>query len=177
MHININNLLPKIDELLYIVKLSEVAVIGISESKLDDSVLSSVIQIENYDLICSDGNKLGGGIAFFIRNDLSYNTKSFLPSETDSIFIDIPHSKPLAVGTVYRPPSQGSFTKTITEHFSKINTNDTEMYILGEFNINLFSKQKYIFHQTNTQSMSHEVKKYFQFYSLNGLEQLIKSPT
>ena len=81
------------------------------------------------------------------------------------------------MGTIYRPPSQGSFTETITEHFSKINTNDTEIYILGDFNINLFSKQKYIFHQTNTQSMSPEVKNYFQFCSLYGLEQLIKSPT
>ena len=85
------------------------------------------------------------------------------------------------MGTTYRPPSQGSFTETITEHFSKINTNDTYtqkyLYILGDFNINLFSKQKYIFHQTNTQSMSPEVKNYFQFCSLYGLEQLIKSPT
>ena len=81
------------------------------------------------------------------------------------------------MGTIYRPPSQGSFTETITEHSSKINTNDTEIYILGDFNINLFLKQKYIFHQTNTQSMSYEVKNYFQFCSLYGLEQLIKSPT
>ena len=77
----------------------------------------------------------------------------------------------------YCPPSQGCFTETITEHFSKINTNDTEMYLLGDFNINLFSKQKYIFHQVNTQSMSTEVKNYFQFCPLYGLEQLIKSAT
>ena len=81
MHININSLLPKIDELQYIAKLSEAAVIGISESKLDDSVLSSEIQMENYDLICSDRNRHGGGVACFIRNDLSYNKKSFLHSE------------------------------------------------------------------------------------------------
>ena len=81
------------------------------------------------------------------------------------------------MGTICRPPSQGSFTETITEHFSKSNTNDAEIYLLGDFNINLFSKQKYIFHQTNTQSMSPEVKNYFQFCSLYGLEQLIKSPT
>ena len=81
------------------------------------------------------------------------------------------------MGTICRPPSQGSFTETITEHFSKSNTNDAEIYVLGDFNINLFSKQKYIFHQTNTQSMSPEVKNYFQFCSLYGLEQLIKSPT
>ena len=80
------------------------------------------------------------------------------------------------MGTAYRPPSQGSFTETITKHFSKANNNDAEIYILGDFNIKLFSKQRYIFHQTDTQSMSHEVKNYFYFCSLYGLEQLIKSP-
>ena len=54
------------------------------------------------------------------------------------------------MGTIYRPPSQVSFTETITDNFSKINTDDTEIHILGDFIINLFSKQKYIFHQTNT---------------------------
>ena len=81
------------------------------------------------------------------------------------------------MGTTYRPLSQGSFTETITEHFLKINANDTEINILSDSNINLFLKQKYIFHQTNTQSMSHEVKNYFQFFSLYSLEKLIKFPT
>ena len=82
--------------------LSEAAVIDISESKLDDSVLSSEIQIENYDLIRSDRNRHGGGVACFIRNDLSYNTKSFLPSKIENIFIEIflPHSKPVVVNII-----------------------------------------------------------------------------
>ena len=84
-----NSLLPKIDELQYIAKQSEAAVIGISKSKLDDSVLSSEIQTENYDQICSDRNRHGSSVACFIRIDLSYNTKSFLPSEIENIFIDI----------------------------------------------------------------------------------------
>ena len=87
VRININTLLSKIDDFQYIFKLSKAAVIGISESKLDDSVLSSEIQIENYDLTCSDINIHGGGVASFIRNDLSYNTKSFLPF--GNIFIKI----------------------------------------------------------------------------------------
>ena len=89
MHINISSLLPKIDELQYIAKLSETAVIGISESKLDDSVLFSKIQIKIYNVIHSDRSRYGDGVACFIRNDLSYNTKSFLPSETENIFIEI----------------------------------------------------------------------------------------
>ena len=167
---NINTLLPEIDEQWYIVKLSEAAVIDISELILDNSVLFSEIQIENYDLIRSDRNRHGGGVACFIRNDLSYNMKSFLPSEIENIFIEIflPYSKSLVVGTIYHPPSQGNFTETIAEHFSKIDTNYTEIYILGNFNVNLFSKQKYIFHQTNTQSISREVKNYVLFMTWNN---------
>ena len=122
---------------------------------MDDSVQSSEIQIENYDLICSDKNRHGSGVTSFIRNDLSYNTRSFLPSEIKKyIHRDfLPHSKPLIVGTVYRPPSQHSFTEAVTKHFSKMNTNNTEIYILGDFNINLFLKQKYTFFQANTQSV------------------------
>ena len=71
VHININSLLPKIDELQYITKLSEAAVIGILESKLDDSVQSFKTQIKNYDLIRSNRNRHGGGVACFIINDLS----------------------------------------------------------------------------------------------------------
>ena len=130
MHININSLLPKINELRYIAKVNEAAVIGISESKLDDSILSFEIQIENYDLFRSDRNRHGGGVACFIRNDLFYNTKPSLPSETENIFIEIclPPSKPLVVGTVYRPPSQNSFTETITEHFQRL-TQTMQKYI------------------------------------------------
>ena len=124
MHININRLLPKTAELRYISKRSETAVIGISVKKLDDSVLSSEIQLENFDLIRSYRDRHGGGDACFIRNNLSYNTKSFLPSERENIFIEI-FVQPFIVDSIYRLPYQG----TIIEHFSKINKNDTKICI------------------------------------------------
>ena len=43
IHLNINSLLSKIDELRYIANSSNAAVIGISEYKLDESVLQSEI--------------------------------------------------------------------------------------------------------------------------------------
>ena len=42
------------------------------------------------------------------------------------------------MGSIIAHQSQGCFTEIITEHFSKINANNTEIYILGGFNINLF---------------------------------------
>ena len=51
LNLNINSLLLKTDKLRYIAKLTNAAATGISESKLDDSVLKSEIQINEYDLL------------------------------------------------------------------------------------------------------------------------------
>ena len=51
IHLNINSLLPKIEELRYIAKSTKAAVIGICESKLDASVLDPEIGIDNYKII------------------------------------------------------------------------------------------------------------------------------
>ena len=63
MHLNINSLLPKIDELKHMARLSNAAVIGICESKLDKSITNSEILIENYDLLCCNQNRNKGGVA------------------------------------------------------------------------------------------------------------------
>ena len=62
IHLNINSLLPKIDELRLIALETKAAIIGISESKIDDTVLDAEIEIEGYALIISDRNRHGGGI-------------------------------------------------------------------------------------------------------------------
>ena len=61
IHLNINSLLSKIDELRAIAKKSRAAVIGITESKLDESVTDEEINIDGYELIRSDRNRHGGG--------------------------------------------------------------------------------------------------------------------
>ena len=61
LHLNINSLLPKIDELRHIARLTNAAVMGISESKLDDSVPTSEVQIDEYDLLRCDRNRHGEG--------------------------------------------------------------------------------------------------------------------
>ena len=62
MHLNINSLLPKIDELRPMARISNTAVIGICESKLGKSITNSEILIDNYDLLRCDRNRNGGGL-------------------------------------------------------------------------------------------------------------------
>ena len=51
IHLNINSLLSKIDELRAIAKKSRATVIGITESELDESVTDGEINIDGYELI------------------------------------------------------------------------------------------------------------------------------
>ena len=51
---NINSLLPKIDDISDIKKQSNASIIGISESKLDSTILNSELDIEDCNLIRID---------------------------------------------------------------------------------------------------------------------------
>ena len=51
MHLNINSLLNKIDELRYIARSSNAAVIGITETKLGNTVYDSEVTVDGYNMI------------------------------------------------------------------------------------------------------------------------------
>ena len=80
-----------------------------------------------------------GGVACYIRNDLSYDVKSYFPKDIENIFLELllPNTKPIVVGTIYRPPNQTNFMELSNENLSKVETNNVETYILGDFNISL----------------------------------------
>ena len=71
IQLNINSLLPKTDELRDIAKRTKAAVIGISGSKLDSTVLDPEIYIDNYEILHFSRNRHGGGVACYIRSDVS----------------------------------------------------------------------------------------------------------
>ena len=69
LHLNVNSLLPKVVELKYIAKLNNAAVIGMTESKLNDNILDSEIQIDNQQMFGYYGNRKDGGVACYVRKD------------------------------------------------------------------------------------------------------------
>ena len=66
IHLNINSLPLKIEQLCSIAKSSNAAVTGICESKIDASVLRQEINMDNYKILCHDRNRQGGGVAYEI---------------------------------------------------------------------------------------------------------------
>ena len=63
-HININSLLPKIDELKRIANKAK-AIIGITESKLDLTAPDIEVSLPGYDILRCDKNRNGGGVACY----------------------------------------------------------------------------------------------------------------
>ena len=90
-----------------IAKRTKAAVIGISECKLDNTVLDPEIYIENYKIFGFNRNQHGGGVAYYIRSDISYKLNSFLPSEIENNTFDIlmPYTKLITIGNISRLPN------------------------------------------------------------------------
>ena len=148
---NINSLLLKVDEVRHIAKVTKAAIIGITESNLDNTVLDSEISITGFDLVRYDRNRHGGGVACYIKKDVCYNVKKHFSDDIENIFFDIllPKTKPITIGILYRPPKQHNFIEKLSDQFSKLHTEANEIYILGDLNVNLIQNGVYILDKHN----------------------------
>ena len=90
----------------------------------------------------------------------------------ESIFFELllPNTKPIPEGTIYPSPNQANFMGIFNENLSKLDTNNGETYILGDFNINLWQNGLYVFQKkTCFLSFSPEwCKKLLWFLHNNG---------
>ena len=92
-HLNVNSLLPKIDELHNIAKCSNAAVIGITETKLDNTAYDSEVTIDVYSIVRNDRSRKGWGIACYIRSNIYHSGRTCLSENLENIFIDLWFSK------------------------------------------------------------------------------------
>ena len=84
------------------------------------------------------------------------------------------------VRIIYRARSQGNYLKVLNNNINKIDSVNNEIYILGDFNINLYINNSYILAKKNilnNKSVPSNVKSYQEFCTLFGLKQLIIAPT
>ncbi len=167
IHLNARSLLPKISELKIVAQRTTAAVISISETWLDETITNQEIQIDNYSVVRSDRSRNGGGVCMFIRNDIAFSILEDLKIEDmESIFVEIllPKTKPIVIGTCYRPPKQTCFLDLLQQTLNKIRP-DLEQIILGDFNIDL---------KISTTATS---KSYKNMLNVSNLKQLIQEPT
>ena len=71
-------MLPKMDELKEIAKISNAVVIDITNSKLDNLINNSEVSIGGYGVIWRDQNMKGRGVVCYICINIRYNTKKIV---------------------------------------------------------------------------------------------------
>ena len=92
-----------------------------------------------------------------------------------------PKTKPISIGVIYKPASQSQFLEQMITEFEALDINN-EIYVLGEFNTNLLFREKKFLSVSQMKlkrliKICCQIKRYKEFCSICGLNQLIDCPT
>lgn len=87
-----------------------------------------------------------------LYKERSKNKVNFQP-EIENIFFDrlLSNKIPTVARTIYQPPSQSDLLKFINTHFSKLDTDNLEIYLIGDLNFTLYFNN-FIFFKKNPRS-------------------------
>ena len=72
-HLNVNGLLSKIEEWRIQEFNTKISVLGITETKLGDTVYNEELKIDGYNFLWSYRNKYNGRVACYIKNNIAHN--------------------------------------------------------------------------------------------------------
>ena len=141
--LNVNRLLPKLDQIRIFCEAGNLDVLAVNETKLDSQIGDNEIQMNGYDIIRKDRNKFGGGVCLNIKNKFNYTVRNDLMHEQlENIIIEIkkPNLVPIFVCTWYQPPGSPIELFEIFEStIEKVDALKGELYVLGDLNCDLLA--------------------------------------
>jgi hypothetical protein len=173
-NLNIQHLLPKLDELkCHLSQTSSPKILGLCETFLHDNIKNNELQIKNYKFERKDRKvKKGGGIITYINEGIVYKRRYDLEiNDIESIWIQIfcKNRKSFLINFVYRPPNSNQAWIDLYEAQLEIaDCSNHVYYLLGDFNINYVNR--------NSQEIFNNTK-WADITVKFGLEQLVKTPT
>ena len=137
-HLNINSLRNKFESVSELIK-GKFDIFLINETKLDASFPSNQFVMSGYKFVRKYRNKFGGGIAFYINDQLPSPTiKIENPSDIEILTIEIAirKNKILVVG-IYKPPnlSETDFTTNLETIISKLSNSYEKLVLMRDFNM------------------------------------------
>ena len=183
-HINIRSITNKWEIFKTQFVDSNLHVLGLSETWLNGKLPNELYRLsQHYTLIRNDRNwrdegqkeiKKGGGVALYVANTLSFSDIDFSHMnisnkdiEIQWISIQLPNSKTIVVGNIYRPPqgNMENFTQVLENALLNIDLSKNEIYLMGDLNVDMLDKK------------NSSTKKLIDCTKPFGLRQLIKTPT
>ena len=153
-HINIRSIVNKFDQIKSFLSNGNIQILTMSESWMDKSINSLNFQISGYTLYRQDRGyrtdlnkiyKRSGGLAMYVRNDISVdtNTLSHINSnnknlEAQWVILKFDNIKDIILGNLYRPPKGDttSFISYLTDLSVTLKKySNFEIFALGDVNI------------------------------------------
>ena len=153
LSLNCASINAKFDEIL--IKLrqlknkgTDINIICLQETWLNDDSDTSQLQIEDYVLV-SQGKRCSGhgGLLIYVKQNLTYTILAIKNDSTiwENLFIEIEeneNNKKIVIGNIYRPPlntyeNYSQFITELTPILSNFNNYKGEVIITGDFNIDL----------------------------------------
>ena len=142
-NLNIQHLLPKLDEIKYqLTRTNSNKILGLCETFLTENACDNILHIPGYTFERRDrkSNRKGGGLIVFISNQITYTRRLDIESnEIESIWIqvNIQGSKPFLLNFVYRPPDVHQTWIDLYEgQIETANIFKFETHIVGDLNLN-----------------------------------------
>lgn len=140
-HLNVCSLRNKVDQLQMILHDQIYDVFAVTETWLSTDILDCEVDIDGYDLYRRDRDTRGGGVAIYVKSSISHEVCVEFNAHADieALWIKItsPHTKPVFICCIYRPPSADlTYYETMLNHFEYVMANDNDVIILGDFNFN-----------------------------------------
>ena len=176
---NVNSLLPHLDEIDLLLKDNGIHFLSLNETKIDDTLSDNLFKIEGYIFRRLDRNRHGGGIAFFCRDTFKCDIREHIPKSNLEILsaqITPPRASPFIILSWYRPPNEPFETFDKLEKALRFfEAEGKEIILLGDTNCD-FSTETAGTNQSKSPVPGH-IKRLKDLYQSFGLKQLITKPT
>ena len=99
-HLNITSLVKHVDELRIYIEDKPFDLLGINESRLDDTVNLNIVEIQGYEIFTMSRNREGDGVALYCRDNLTVvNRTDLVPVELEAVCLEVikPKFKPILI--------------------------------------------------------------------------------
>lgn len=168
-HVNVRSLISSFQLFTDLIVDNDFTVIALSETWLSPNVSSQQLKLTDYDLVRSDRESRGGGVAFYVKSNVKYSILDiqYLPShELEQLWIILKVARlKIAVGCAYRPPNQSiTCLDELETVLSNLSLEVDEIMLVGDLNVD--------FLRTDT-----KLQYLLNILDLFNLKQIINEPT
>ena len=168
-HLNVNHLMPSIDEVNTLLKAHELDILCVGETFLSENVDDRYLIFPDYVMERCDRQSRGGGVGIIYRDSMKAEvlTVSGTGSPMEALWMRFTSGSIFVIGVIYRPPKSpiSAVLNDLHHQLTSLLVRQHPLYVLGDVNIDLL------------QPTSAGAQQYLTLLEDLSLHQLITAPT